>query len=232
MTRRIVCVLSLLIIANLFAVRKVSAFSLSLFSFGTISSDQEVMGPQKKDLEIPTVSSTSAEDTAIATESAGLSDAFLKEYFPSSVAEVTDTAVSPLSVGVVKGVSTYFSAWHPGIDIRADQGSTIYAIKDGIVVENTYQPGGYGKYVVIEHTEEQVVVRSLYAHMKSTSVTVGQAVRAREEIGSVGMTGHTTGPHIHLETRVCPEGTEFYLCSSIDPIRYITKGLPAYLAKK
>lgn len=232
MTRRILCVLSLILIATHFSAKKVEAFSFSIFPFGmleskTVESVSEVKASDAEDNIAP-----SAEDIVSATESAALSDTFLNEYFPSVSADSVGTAVSPLSVGVVKGISTYFTSWHPGIDIRADQGSTIHAIKDGVVVENAYQAGGYGKYIVIEHMEGHVTVRSLYAHMKSTLVSVGDTVRGKDVIGYVGMTGHTTGPHIHLETRVCPEGTEFYLCSAIDPIRYITKGLPAYLAKK
>lgn len=211
----------------------VEAFNLSLFPLFSSSEKKEVVALE----QVLPISDASAsvedEKTSEATESAVVSEQFLQEYFPSTL-DVTDSdgLVSPLSVAVVKGISTYFSSRHPGVDIRANQGSPIYAVKDGVVIENSFQPGGYGRYIVIEHDQDGTVVRSLYAHMKSSDMIVGQEVKTKDIIGYVGMTGHTTGPHIHFETRVCTEATEYYLCRPMDPIRYLTRGLPTTLAKK
>lgn len=56
--------------------------------------------------------------------------------------------------------------------------------------------GGYGHYVRVAH---KGTLSSLYAHLDEVRVTVGQKVRSGEQVGTVGMTGWTTGPHLHLE---------------------------------
>ncbi|MCB0996308.1 MAG: peptidoglycan DD-metalloendopeptidase family protein [Acidimicrobiales bacterium] len=87
---------------------------------------------------------------------------------------------------------------HSGLDIGGAMGAPIWAAKDGVVISAGWQ-GGYGNAVVIQHDGN---VATLYGHMSSIAVRVGQTVTAGEQIGAVGSTGMSTGPHLHFETRV------------------------------
>ncbi len=93
-------------------------------------------------------------------------------------------------------ISTHFSSWHPGIDVATGLGMPIHPIAAGKVVEVTYGFFGLGHYVVIEHEQG---FRSTYGHMGNIFVKVGDQVTQASTIGEVGLTGHTTGPHTHLE---------------------------------
>lgn len=88
--------------------------------------------------------------------------------------------------------------WHAGEDIGAPSGTSIYAVDSGTVAIATYS-SSYGNYVVVSHGGG---LSSLYAHMSSMAVSVGQSVSQGEVIGYVGSTGWSTGPHLHLEMRV------------------------------
>ncbi len=87
------------------------------------------------------------------------------------------------------------------VDIGAPLGTPIHAAANGIVIvsrDNGSWNGGYGNYVVITHDNG---TQTLYAHMKRSAVSVGQSVSSGQIIGYVGMTGLTTGPHVHFEVR-------------------------------
>jgi murein DD-endopeptidase MepM/ murein hydrolase activator NlpD len=99
--------------------------------------------------------------------------------------------------------------FHPGIDYRAALNDNIYAVDDGKVVVAKNDTDGYGLYVVIEHSN----YCSLYAHMKALEVSIGQSIKAGQIIGHVGMTGMTTGPHLHFEIRDCLYDSMFWLKS-------------------
>jgi murein DD-endopeptidase MepM/ murein hydrolase activator NlpD len=99
--------------------------------------------------------------------------------------------------------------FHPGIDYRAALNDNIYVVDDGKVVVAKNDVDGYGLYVVIEHSN----YCSLYAHMKALEVNVGQSIKAGQVIGHVGMTGMTTGPHLHFEIRDCLYDSTFWLKS-------------------
>lgn len=91
-----------------------------------------------------------------------------------------------------------FSFFHPGIDFGAEIGDSIKSIKSGEVVEAGYATDGYGNTVVIDHGKG---LTSRYAHLSKIEVVIGETVTTDIEIGKVGITGHTTGPHLHLEIR-------------------------------
>ena len=91
-----------------------------------------------------------------------------------------------------------YSRFHAGIDIGASMGSSILAADGGNVIVSAYD-GGYGNYVMINHGDGRV---TLYAHMSSRGVAVGQTVTQGQYIGTVGSTGNSTGPHLHFEVRV------------------------------
>lgn len=86
---------------------------------------------------------------------------------------------------------------HGGTDIGASYGSAIYAADSGMVVRSADGwNGGWGNYVMINHGNG---MQTLYAHMSSRAVSVGQTVSRGQTIGYVGSTGMSTGPHLHFE---------------------------------
>lgn len=85
---------------------------------------------------------------------------------------------------------------HKGTDIgRVGYTSPIYASKAGTVIVSQYS-SSYGHYVVISHGADNT---TLYGHMSSRKVSVGQYVKQGDVIGITGSTGNSTGPHLHFE---------------------------------
>jgi murein DD-endopeptidase MepM/ murein hydrolase activator NlpD len=87
---------------------------------------------------------------------------------------------------------------HEGTDLAAPTGTPISAVGAGKVVLAAWV-GGYGKYTCIQHAQ---TLTSCYAHQASIRVAVGDTVQRGQQIGEVGNTGHSTGPHLHFEMRV------------------------------
>jgi len=87
---------------------------------------------------------------------------------------------------------------HSGIDIGAPHGATVVAADSGTVITSTYN-SSYGNYVVISHGNG---ITTLYAHLSSRSVSVGTSVSKGQQVGLVGSTGISTGPHLHFEVSV------------------------------
>ena len=104
---------------------------------------------------------------------------------------------NPLPGGVItQGIH----GWD-AVDIGSARGTPVRAAANGIVIvarNGGGWNGGYGNYVVITHENG---TQTLYSHMKNTIVSLGQSVSSGQVIGYVGMTGHTTGPHLHFEVR-------------------------------
>ncbi|MBI4036923.1 M23 family metallopeptidase [Candidatus Daviesbacteria bacterium] len=93
-------------------------------------------------------------------------------------------------------LTTKFSAWHPGIDLATGLGTPIRPISSGVIVDTTLGFWGLGHSVTIQHEQG---FKSTYGHMGRIFVKVGDQVKATSIIGEVGLTGHTSGPHTHLE---------------------------------
>lgn len=87
-----------------------------------------------------------------------------------------------------------------GVDYGLPVGSSLFASAAGTVIvsKNSGWNGGYGNYVVIEHPNK---TQTVYGHMSSVSVSVGQKVTQGQLIGYSGNTGRSTGPHLHFEVR-------------------------------
>ena len=100
--------------------------------------------------------------------------------------------------------------YHSGLDIGAAYGASIVAA-DGGTVTIAGLNGGYGKCVMIDHGNGYY---TLYGHMSSIAVSVGQSVSKGATIGYVGSTGVSTGPHLHFEIR---QGTTI-----LDPENWFT----------
>jgi murein DD-endopeptidase MepM/ murein hydrolase activator NlpD len=87
---------------------------------------------------------------------------------------------------------------HNGVDYAAPTGTPIRSVGDGVVEFSGVQRG-YGNVVEIKHRDGK---STLYAHMNSIAVRKGQAIEQGQNIGTVGSTGWSTGPHLHFEFRI------------------------------
>lgn len=103
----------------------------------------------------------------------------------------------PLSVPVK--INQGFSIFHPGVDLGAEVGDPIRPFMAGTVVEAGYVTDGYGNTILIDHGKG---LTSRYAHLSKIEVNTGDKVTTSTEIGKVGLSGHTTGPHLHFEVRI------------------------------
>lgn len=101
-----------------------------------------------------------------------------------------------------KKVSSHFGhRWgkkHDGIDIPAPIGEKIVAAEKGVIIYSGNKIGGYGNITIIQHQEGFYTV---YAHAKKNYRTRGESVNKGDVIALVGMTGRSTGPHLHFEIR-------------------------------
>ena len=98
---------------------------------------------------------------------------------------------------------------HEGIDFAANTGTDIYTVGSGIVIMSGML-GAYGRVVEINHGNGYV---TRYAHTSANLVKVGERVTKGQLIAKVGMTGRSTGPHLHFEV--------FYNGQVVNPQRYI-----------
>ena len=95
-------------------------------------------------------------------------------------------------------VQVRFSGKHKGVDLNAPQGTDIYAVLDGQVI-NTGFHRQYGYFVEVDHGNG---VTTLYAHNSANFVQEGDIIRRGQKIAAIGRTGRATGPHLHFELRL------------------------------
>jgi murein DD-endopeptidase MepM/ murein hydrolase activator NlpD len=101
--------------------------------------------------------------------------------------------------------------WHYGTDVRLMTGDTVRSALDGIVRLVAYDRHGYGHVIVVRHADG---LETLYGHLSKTIAVSNQSVKAGEALGLGGNTGHSTGPHLHFETRYY--GHAFDPCHIVD----------------
>ncbi|MGZ4763611.1 MAG: M23 family metallopeptidase [Ilumatobacteraceae bacterium] len=123
----------------------------------------------------------------------------------------------PLFVMPTKGVFTsgFGYRWgvlHGGIDIANSIGTPIVAAADGVVID-VGPTAGYGAWVKLRHADGTV---TLYGHVNTWTVSVGQRVWAGDQIATIGNRGNSTGPHCHFE--VLLNGT-----NRIDPVGWLAQ---------
>ena len=94
--------------------------------------------------------------------------------------------------------SSIRSSAHTGLDISAPKGTSIKAAASGTVTFSGWK-GSYGYMIVISHGNG---IQTYYAHCSQLYASVGETVSQGETIASVGSTGNSTGPHLHLEVRI------------------------------
>jgi murein DD-endopeptidase MepM/ murein hydrolase activator NlpD len=123
----------------------------------------------------------------------------------------------PLFVMPTHGIftSNFGYRWgvlHAGIDLANSIGTPIVAVSDGVVID-AGPTAGYGMWVKLLHADGTV---TLYGHINTALVSVGQRVMAGDQIATMGNRGNSTGPHLHFE--VLQGGTE-----RIDPVPWLAK---------
>jgi murein DD-endopeptidase MepM/ murein hydrolase activator NlpD len=116
-------------------------------------------------------------------------------------AEQANRASMPVSSGyriaARFGDTGSWSRYHTGIDFSAPMGTTIRAAAGGVVTHaGSGSESWAGNYVTIKHSDGK---STLYAHMSTVSVDVGEQVSGGTRVGAIGMTGRTFGPHVHVE---------------------------------
>jgi murein DD-endopeptidase MepM/ murein hydrolase activator NlpD len=89
-------------------------------------------------------------------------------------------------------------AFHSGVDISSYIGSPVMAPADGLVTFADFM-GGYGRAVIVDHGHG---ISTRYGHLSSFAVTAGQHIQRGDTIGYVGLSGRSTGPHLHYEVRI------------------------------
>ena len=89
-----------------------------------------------------------------------------------------------------------YGFFHPGVDLGGQKGDSIKPIIPGVVAYAGWDITGYGNLVVLNHKNG---LESYYAHLSKIEVKTGGIVDINTEIGGMGVTGHATGSHLHLE---------------------------------
>jgi len=106
-------------------------------------------------------------------------------------------------------------AFHTGVDVTADYGAPVHATADGVVVTADTHTG-YGRVVIIEHG---FGLTTWYAHLSSYAVVAGTHIKRGEVIGYAGISGRSTGPHVHYEVRMNN--------APVNPWRYMKSNAPS-----
>lgn len=151
-----------------------------------------------------------AADAAVHSEELSKGAAFAQER-----AEREARLQRPLFVMPTKGVFTSgfgyrWGALHAGIDLAGPIGTPIYAVSDGVVTD-AGPTAGFGAWVKIRHSDGSV---SLYGHVNTWTVRIGQRVFAGDQIATIGNRGNSTGPHLHFS--ILRNGTNY-----IDPVPWL-----------
>jgi murein DD-endopeptidase MepM/ murein hydrolase activator NlpD len=120
------------------------------------------------------------------------------------------TLASPF--GIRRDPFNHRPAFHPGVDLDAPYKSPVYSTAPGVVVFTGWDDG-YGKLVKIYHGHG---IETYYAHLNRILVAKGEHVAAHVEVGLLGTTGRSTGPHLLYE--VCLDG------HPVDPVRFLEAG--------
>ena len=150
---------------------------------------------------------TAAPESPATAETAQPAEAPAPAVQPSALPTLSDAANSPRFLCPVdyKYISCFRSDedGHRGDDLCADEGTEIRAAADGVVLA-AQEHYSWGNFVEIDHGTDADGLRwvTLYAHMKSCAVQVGQTVTAGQVIGYLGHTGNTTGNACHFEMQV------------------------------
>lgn len=176
-------------------------FSSVLFSSALAASPQSSSAPSSSSQPSSAPSCELTEDSCITQH---------RFSFQRPFSSIFNTAID--SSYLYGGTQFGALAPHHGVEILNPTGTPVLAVADGIVVvagsdaHSTYGPweNFYGNLVVLVHRlpDMEEPVYTLYGHLSTVTVQVGQAVKGGEVIGEVGATGRAIGSHLHFEVRV------------------------------
>ena len=117
---------------------------------------------------------------------------------------------------------------HNGVDFLTPTGTLLYAADGGEVAQTGFEADGFGNYLLLRHTWGE----SIYAHLESVAVAVGQVVGRGQYVGASGNSGGSTGPHLHFAIRINPYQRGDGWGGYSDPLPYLPPEsfiLPAYV---
>ncbi len=153
-----------------------------------------------------------AADSSVHAEEITKAAAFAQERADREARLARPQYVMPTHGVWTSGFGYRWGVLHAGIDIANSIGTPIYAAADGVVTD-AGPTAGYGAWVKIRHSDGTV---TLYGHVNTWLVSVGQRVMAGDQIATIGNRGNSTGPHLHFS--VLLNGTDF-----IDPVPWLAK---------
>jgi murein DD-endopeptidase MepM/ murein hydrolase activator NlpD len=146
-----------------------------------------------------------AEPTKKVAEKKTEKKAVTKKQNPSSGTVAKKSELENYFIRPVDGiVSQRKHGPYEATDVANKIGTPVYAMADGVVIlsKSSGWNGGYGNMIIIKHPNK---TQTLYGHLDSVDVSVGQSVSQGEKIGGLGNTGRSTGPHLHFEVRGDPD---------------------------
>jgi len=144
---------------------------------------------------------TALAGTATAALSMGLThNATLAEWSRASAAPSLWPVIGPITGSFGERIDPFNGegAFHSGVDISCRYGEPVLAPADGVVSYADFY-NGYGRMIQIDHGSG---VSTRYGHLSGFAVTDGQTIRKGQVIGYVGLSGRSTGPHLHYEVRI------------------------------
>ncbi|GJF16007.1 membrane protein [Mycolicibacterium cyprinidarum] len=183
---------------------------------GTVlAADQSAMGGgavitgSADGMQVVTV--TPAANSAVHAEEIVKASAFAQERAEREARLARPQFAMPTRGVWTSGFGYRWGVLHGGIDIANSMGTPIMAAADGVVID-AGPTAGYGAYVKIKHSDGTV---TLYGHINSWLVSVGDRVMAGDQIATMGNRGNSTGPHLHFE--VLTNGS-----NRIDPVGWMS----------
>ncbi len=120
--------------------------------------------------------------------------------------------IKPAEGALTSGFGPRWGSFHYGVDIANAEGTPIVAVMDGTVIDSG-PASGYGQWIRIRHEDGSV---SVYGHMSTLDVAVGEHVTAGQKIAGMGSLGFSTGTHLHFE--IHPDGT-----TPVDPAGWLAE---------
>ncbi len=160
---------------------------------------------ERRALALAAAKATAAKKAAAATKAAAAAKAAaLAKAAAAAKAEAQARAAAPRITLPTTGyhLTAHFgqggSRWasnHTGLDFAAPMGTPVRSVLPGEVIQAEFA-GAYGRQVKVRHADGTV---TSYGHMSEFTVNVGDVVAAGTQVGSIGMSGNTTGPHVHFE---------------------------------
>lgn len=187
-------------IANKYGIDGDKIASCNDLSAGLKAGQKIILPGAKKITEATAVAKTSNNYTGLSA---------IRDLIKAPAAKTSGNKMSWPTVGY--RITQYFSWRHNGVDIGNKIGTAIYAADSGVVeIAQGGWNGGYGNTIVINHGGGK---KTRYGHLSKLFVKVGDEVGKGENIGAMGSTGRSTGPHLHFEVLI--NGTRY------NPLNYV-----------